>query len=235
MRENLARRVAEQHLGVIHHKQTVGNLCDILHRVGHDEDGRAGLLVVAADQLKNLVTARRIEARGRLIEHEYVRPHGDNACDGYAALLTAGQRKRRLVGKLRCKADCRHGFAHALVNLGLRQFHVGRAVGNVLRDGLLEQLVFRILEHQTDAEARFAAALALGIPDGLAVEQDLALGRLQQTVQVLNERRLARTGVTDHTENFAFFDFQVNMVKRNTLKGGACAVNVRQAPRFKYG
>lgn len=131
-----------------------------------------------ADELKNLVTARRIEARGRLIEHEYVRPHGDNACDGNAALLTAGQRKRRLVGKLRCKADCRHGFAHALVNLGLRQFHVGRAVGNVLRDGLLEQLVFRILEHQTDAEARFAAALALGIPDGLAVEQDLAFGRL---------------------------------------------------------
>ena len=121
------------------------------------------------------------------------------------------------------------------MNLGLRQLHVGRAVGNILCDGLLEQLVFRILEHQTDAEARFAAALALGIPDGLAIEQDLAFGRLQQTVQVLNERRLARTGVTDHTEDFAFFDFQVNMVKRNTLKGGACAVNVRQAPRFKYG
>ena len=34
----------------------------------------------------------------------------------------------------------------------------------------------------SDAEARFAAALALGIPDGLAVEQDLAFGRLQQTV-----------------------------------------------------
>ena len=49
VRENLARRVAEQHLGVIHHKQTVGNLCDILHRVGHDEDGRAGLRVVVAD------------------------------------------------------------------------------------------------------------------------------------------------------------------------------------------
>ena len=71
----------------------------------------------------------------------------------------------------RGKADCRHGFAHALVNLGLRQLHVGRAVGNILCDGLLEQLVLRILEHQTDAEARFAAALALGIPDGLAVER----------------------------------------------------------------
>ena len=100
VRENLARRVAEQHLGVIHHKKTVGNLCDILHRVGHDEDGRAGLLVVAADELKNLVTARRIEARGRLVEHEYVRPHGDNACDSYAALLTAGQLVEKLTEQI---------------------------------------------------------------------------------------------------------------------------------------
>ena len=79
--------------------------------------------------------------------------------------------------QLRCKADCRHGCAHALVNLGLRQFHVGRAVGNVLRDGLLEQLVLRVLEHQTGEEAEVPDLLRI-FPQVAAIDINFAAGSL---------------------------------------------------------
>ena len=84
-------------------------------------------------------------------------------------------------------------------------------------------------------KSRLARTFALCIPDRFAVEQDFSLGRLEQTVQMLNKRGLARTGVTDHAEDLSLVDLNIDMVERDTLKRGACAVNMRQAPCFKYG
>lgn len=52
---------------------------------------------------------------------------------------------------------------------------------------------------------------------------------------MLNKRGLTRTGVTDHAEDLSLVDLNIDMVERDTLKRGACAVNMRQAPCFKYG
>ena len=104
VRKHLARRIAEQNPCVIHDEQAVSDLRNILHGVRDDEDGRAGLRVVIADKLEDLIAACRIEAGGRLVENEHIRTHGDHARDGNAALLTAGERERRLVSKLRGEA-----------------------------------------------------------------------------------------------------------------------------------
>ena len=50
---------------------------------------------------------------------------------------------------------------------------------------------------------------------------------------MLDQSGLARTGVADHAKDLALLYFQVNMVERGALKGGACPVNVGQAPCFK--
>ena len=47
---------------------------------------------------------------------------------------------------------------------------------------------------------------------------------------MLNKRGLARAGVTDHAEDLSLADLNIDMVERDTLKRGACAVNMRQAP-----
>ena len=89
---------------MIHDEQAVSDLRNILHGVRDDEDGRAGLRVVIADKLEDLIAACRIKAGGRLVENEHIRTHGDHARDGNAAFLTAGERERRLVSKLRGEA-----------------------------------------------------------------------------------------------------------------------------------
>jgi hypothetical protein len=44
---------------------------------------------------QNILAAGGVQARGRLVEHQHVRLHGDDACDGHAALLAAGELERR--------------------------------------------------------------------------------------------------------------------------------------------
>ena len=188
--------------------------------------------MVVPDLCQDLVAPSRVQAGGRLVQDEHLGPHGDDARDGHTPLLAARQRKGRLPGERRVQADKVHGLAHAPLDLGVGQAHVVRAEGDVLGDGLLKELVFRILEHQADGKAGLALALALLVPDRVAGQQDLARGRLQKPVEVLDEGGLARAGMADDAQDLTLFDLDIDMVERRALEGSTCAINLGQVSRF---
>ena len=80
---------------------------DLLHAVADDDDGRAGALAVITDIVHYLTAACGVKPGGRLVEYQHARSHRDNARDGDAALLPAGQLQRRAVEQLLVHADSR--------------------------------------------------------------------------------------------------------------------------------
>jgi len=61
--------------------------------------------------------ALRVKARARLVEHEHLGLHRNNARDGDAALLSAGEGKRRFFQQIVGKPRKVRGFTHAAVDL----------------------------------------------------------------------------------------------------------------------
>ena len=55
--------------------------------------------------------------RARLVEHEHLGLHRNNARDGDAALLSAGEGERRFFQQIVGKPRKVRGFAHAAVDL----------------------------------------------------------------------------------------------------------------------
>ena len=98
-------------------KYALGKARDIVHAVADDDDRRAGLFPVGAEVLLYLPAAGRVEPRGRLIEHEHLRTHRDDARDGYAPLLPARELQRGALEQLLIDAGEARGLTHAAVDL----------------------------------------------------------------------------------------------------------------------
>jgi len=156
----------------LNHKHLVGVLGDVLHAVGDEQHGGAGLLMVVLHFREDLISALGVEARRRLVQHEDAGLHGHDAGHGHTALLTAGQLERAALQKRFIEADEPGRLVDARVDLRLVQPHVLGAKGDVLVAGLLEQLVLRVLEHQTRQEAEISYLFRLG-PEVAAVNDDL--------------------------------------------------------------
>ena len=130
---------------------------------------------------KQLFPALRVKSRARLIEHEHFGFHRNDARDGHAALLSAGEGEGRLFQKVFRKAGKARGFAHTAVDLFFGKAHIRRAEGNVTVDRFFKELILRILEHKTHAESHVPDLLGI-CPDILPAEQDAASGGLQKAV-----------------------------------------------------
>ena len=91
-----------------------------------------------------------------------------------------------------------HRLFDALCRLLLGQPEALRAKGDVLLDGFLEELLLGVLEDHADLEAhgpgRRAILLRLGV-DVDIIDEHAACRRLQESVELLQERRLARPRV----------------------------------------
>ena len=102
----------------------------------------------------------------------------------------------------------------ARVDLRLVQPHVLGAKGDVLVAGLLEQLVLRVLEHQTRQEAEISYLFRLG-PEVAAINDDLAAGGLVQSVHMGDEGALAGAGGSDDAHEIALFHLKAHVVQRS--------------------
>ena len=145
-----------------------------------------------------------------------------------AALLPAGEREGRLLQQAlvqSCEAR-RHHARGGPVSAPVRPMLVGPKAMSLV-DGLLKELVLRILEHQPHAEAHAADLLRVG-PDVLAVEQHAAARRLEQTVEVLDQRRFAAARVPDEAEKLAVVNVERQIFHRAAAEGRSLAVGVGQ-------
>ena len=117
------------------------------------------------------------------------------------------------------------GLAHPAVDLPLVQPHVFRAEGDILIDGLLKELVLRVLKYQSHLEAGLAGAL-LALPDVPAVETDHAGGGLQEPVEVLDQGGLAGSGVADDPQILSPVGGKIHVDKGPPFEGSARRVDV---------
>ena len=141
---------------------------------------------------------------------EHLGLHSDDSGNGHPALLAAGQLKGGLLQLLIPQAHEARGLPHPAVHLGLVQPHVLGAEGDVLIDGLLKQLVLRVLEYQPHLEPGLPGGLGVA-PDVGPLEEDLSGGGLEQSVEVLDQGGLARPGVSDDPKVFALIGGKVHI------------------------
>ena len=130
----------------------------------------------------------------------------DGPTDGDALALTAGQLRRLLVEQFLDPEDlCRP--RHRRIDLRLRLFHDPQAETHVLGHGHVR--IKRVgLEHHGDATvARFLARdVTTGNLDG-------AGGNFLEPCNALEERGLAAAGRTDHDDEFAGADVEIDILQ----------------------
>ena len=126
----------------------------------------------------------RVEVGGRLIEHEDGRPAGQDAGEADALPLAEAEMMRRPAG-LTLQVHAPEAILSDLPRLGRREPQVEWPERDVFEDGMAEELIVRVLEHQAhaapdlrripvvdleavDPDAR-AAASCVAAPDRVAV------------------------------------------------------------------
>ena len=62
----------------------------MLHIMGHDQNGFPVFLIHIHKQLHHITGTLRIQSGCRLIQHQHIRIHGKDSCDGNSSLLPAG-------------------------------------------------------------------------------------------------------------------------------------------------
>ena len=225
MGKDLGRCAGHDGSPLFHDDQAVNVGGDLLHRVADHHNSRLLRGLIIADIFENALAACGVKSRRRLVENEHVRLHGDHARDGCAALLSAGQIERGF-GKLRLgNADKASRTADTRVDLVFGKAHVFRAEGDIGVDSFLKQLIFRVLEHQTDAEADLAGELGV-LPDVAAVKQHMAGRRLQKAVHMLHQRGFAGAGMADEADELTPADRQIDVRKRRVFKRRIRAVDM---------
>ena len=125
------------------------------------------------------------------------------------------------------------GAPDALLYLLFGKSHVLRTVGDVLRNGLLKELVLRILEHKPHLEA-YATYIHVLAPDVCAVHQHAPGGRLHKPVEMLYQCGLAASGVSDYPDELALAYLQVDAVHRGLFKRSADTVLVSHLVAFQH-
>ena len=94
--------------------------------------------------------------------------------------------------------------------------------------GFLEDLILRILEHQSYPKPHLPH-FRLVCPDVHTVQQNLSLCGTQQPVQVLNQRGLAGAGMSDNPHKGACFNFQIYMIYCRFFKRCPNAIAIGQS------
>ena len=183
------------------HRDTIG-LGGLLHKVRNHHDSHAAIVKCAARFHKTLASAR-IEHRGGLIQNENARLHGEHAGKRHALLLTT----RKRMGLVALKAHQAHALqrlAYALRNLRRWHAKVFGTERNVIFDKRCHQLIIGILEYHARGRTNVIDQLEVGRIH--TVDTHRARIGLQQCIQMLGKRRLARPITTEDAEKLAVLD-----------------------------
>ena len=184
-------------------------------------------LLIVTDIAEDAGAACGVQPGCRLVKNDDLRLHGDDARNGDASLLPAGEVERRLFQQGLVHTSESGRAQHARTDLLFTQAHVLRTERDIAVNGLFKQLILRILEHQPDTEAALPRCF-LVLPDVRPVQQDLAGRRAQQAVQMLDERRFAGAGVPDDAEELPLFHGEAHVLDGIVLKRRSGAVGMRE-------
>ena len=158
-----SRAVLEQHdgVGVLHHpfEPVLGH---------HDRD--AEVVDEARDGRQHLLGRRRVERRGRFVEHQDPRVGGEHRSDRHALLLSAGERAQRAPAQLG-DAQQVEGLLHPLPHDGLGHRELLHGVGQLLLHRVHHEAGQRVLPdhaHDVGEVARRVVARVSTVDDDAA-------------------------------------------------------------------
>ena len=89
--EHLTGRALHEHMAVRQDHDAVHIAGDLLHAVAHQHHRGVFRPMIVLNAGQNIIAATGIQTRRGLVQHQHLGFHGDNAGDGHAALLSAGQ------------------------------------------------------------------------------------------------------------------------------------------------
>ncbi len=154
--------------------------------MGDEDHGQVGLSLPAAHTAQQLPPTARIQPGGWFIQDHDRGAQRQHARQRHAAHLAPAQGEGHSIFHLgRIQAHQFQGPAHSLPDLRLSQPQVARPESDLAEDGLLEDLMFWVLEGQSHL-ASTSARCARALVGDHAVEPHLTGSRLQQPGQVLH-------------------------------------------------
>ena len=108
LREHVFRRALKRYAPAVEHHHAVC-LRGLFHKVGDHDDGHARAVEIAA-HFEQAMAPARVEHRGGLVQDEHLGAHGEDAGDGHALLLPAGERMGLVVLKAHEAHVCQRLF-----------------------------------------------------------------------------------------------------------------------------
>ncbi len=190
---------------------------DLVHEEGDEIDdvsrhdhGDPLLLVQILEEVHEGVHPHRIEAGGRLVQDDHLRPHRQHPRHADPLFLPVGKGVDRLAGEF-LHLHLVQRPVHPLLHLPGRQPHVDRPESDVLLDGGGEELIVGVLEDDADAAENFPVLYAL---HRFAIEKNPPQGGAQQTVEMLDEGRLAAAVGAEDRQKLPPPDLQIDPVER---------------------
>ena len=128
----------------------------------HDEDRRA-LVVELAQQREQLVGAGAVLAERRLVEGEHRRAGDERGADREPPLLAARQQERMRCRPSSVEAESLEQRLGALAHLVVGEVPQPQAVGDLVEDGVGDELVLGVLEDEPDARRQRAGVAAADV------------------------------------------------------------------------
>ncbi len=202
--EDVPRGAVAQDPAAAHDDHAVG-LDDLLHAVG-DVDHRNALLPEVPQDVEDPLAARRVEVGGRLVEDHIGRLHGEHAGDRHESLFPARARVGGRLASLSIPTVSR--ATPTPPDLRWREAEVAGPEGDILLDTHAHDLVVGVLEDHAHAPADLAVRLRVLRVE--PVDEDSALLRDEQGVEVLHQGRLAAPVGADDGQVLPLGDLQVD-------------------------
>src|SRR6516165_4086272 len=209
MREKRCRTVVLQQPPLAHHRDAMTETERLVHVMRHHNHGRAEAPLDVEQIFLGLGTDDGVECSERLVHQQHGGLGGERAGDTDALLLAAGQLVRQNVGKrggieLKDLQQLSHARPYALIRPAEQPWHGSDILGH----GAVRKEAVP-LNRVADTPAQEVRGLAARVGP---IEQYPAAGRLDQTVDHAQQRRLARPrGADDHRDRVAL-DFEGNVI-----------------------
>ena len=198
---------------MFHHRQIVRD----------EQIGQLELILKVHQQVDDLRLDRHVQRRDRFVADDQLRPQRQRASDTDALALAAGEHVRERVHMLRPQPDAFEQTGDALLAFGTGAGLVDDQwlAHDIARRHAWVQRRVRILIDHLHLFPITEHLLLIEIGDILAMDSDLALGRLEQLQQCASHRRLAAAALADQAERLAAVDMERDAVHRIDMAGNA--------------
>ena len=189
----------------------------LIHVVGNEHHGNALLPVQPSDGVYDLPAASGIQHGGGLVQNDTLRLHGNNARDGDALLLPAGQKMGGVLPVL-VHVHLLQGAVHSAADFRAGNAQILRAEGHILFHHVGNDLVVRILENHAHVPADGENPILVGGVD--AADVDLAAGGKQYGIEMLGQGGFPAAVGSEDRHKASLLNGQIQILK-NRDAGGA--------------